>query len=196
MCQCCATATVSPNPDRVRFVRDGFYFWAFLLGPLWMIWNRLWLVLVLYLVAIAALFAGLTALRRCFQRRAIHRSGLLIAILIGCEGGSLRRFSLRRRWTQGGVVAATDLEESRAAVLRILGRRRSEGASSVAPVPPRSAVDPGPADLARCARAVSAARAAAMSVAIVDYGSGNLHSAAKARSSAPPARAATISRSW
>ena len=53
---------VSPNPDRVRFVRDGFYFWAFLLGPLWMIWNRLWLVLVLYLVATAALFAGLTAL--------------------------------------------------------------------------------------------------------------------------------------
>jgi hypothetical protein len=38
--------------------------------------------------------------------------GLLIAILIGCEAGSLRRWSLRRRWTQAGVVAATDLEEA------------------------------------------------------------------------------------
>lgn len=101
---------VSPNPDRVRFVRDGFYFWAFLLGPLWMIWNRLWLVLVLYLVATAALFAGLTALGVTSAAQIVV--GLLVAILIGCEGGSLRRFGLRRRWTQSGVVAAKDLEEA------------------------------------------------------------------------------------
>ena len=99
---------VSSDPDRVRFVRDGFYFWAFLFGPLWMIWNRLWLVLVLYLVAIAALFAGLTALNVSSSAQFVV--GFLIAVLIGCEAGSLRRWSLRRRWTQAGVVAATDLE--------------------------------------------------------------------------------------
>ena len=38
------------RPDRFVFVRDGFYFWAFLLGPLWMLWRRLWLVLLLYVV--------------------------------------------------------------------------------------------------------------------------------------------------
>ena len=38
-------------PDRFAFVRDGFHFWAFLLAPLWMLWHRLWLVLLLYLVA-------------------------------------------------------------------------------------------------------------------------------------------------
>jgi hypothetical protein len=38
--------------------------------------------------------------------------GFLIAILIGCEAGSLRRWSLSRRWTQVGVVAARDLEEA------------------------------------------------------------------------------------
>jgi hypothetical protein len=101
---------VSPNPDRFRFVRDGFYFWAFLFGPVWMIWHRLWLVLVLYLVGIAALFAGLTVLG--VSRPAQFVVGLLIAVLIGCEAGSLRRFGLRRRWTQAGVVAATDLEEA------------------------------------------------------------------------------------
>ncbi len=101
---------IAPNPDRVRFVRDGFYFWAFLLGALWMIWNRLWLVLVLYLVAMAALFVGLTALGVSPAAQAVV--GVLIAILVGCEGGSLRRFSLRRRWTQVGVVAARDLEEA------------------------------------------------------------------------------------
>jgi hypothetical protein len=101
---------MSPDPDRVRFVRDGFHFWAFLLGPLWMIWNRLWLVLVIYLVAIAALFAGLTAIG--VSRPAQFVVGVLIAVLIGCEAGSLRRWSLRRRWTQAGVVVAKDLEEA------------------------------------------------------------------------------------
>ena len=48
------TRTAAP-PERFAFVRDGFYFWAFLLGPLWMLWRRLWLVLVLYLVGTAAI---------------------------------------------------------------------------------------------------------------------------------------------
>ena len=47
---------------RFAFVRDGFYFWAFLLGPLWMFWHRLWLVLLIYLVGTAAIQAALWAL--------------------------------------------------------------------------------------------------------------------------------------
>ena len=43
--------------DRFVFVRDRFSIWAFLFGPLWMIWRRLWLVLLIYLVAMAALQA-------------------------------------------------------------------------------------------------------------------------------------------
>ena len=59
---------------------------------------------------VAALFVGLTALGVSPAAQAVV--GVLIAILVGCEGGSLRRFSLRRRWTQVGVVAARDLEEA------------------------------------------------------------------------------------
>jgi hypothetical protein len=127
---------VSPDPDRVRFVRDGFYFWAFLLGALWMIWNRLWLVLLIYLVGIAALFAGLTALG--VSSAAQFVVGLLIAVLIGCEGGSLRRFSLRRRWTQAGVVAAADLEEAE----RRFFESWTGSVSSEPPAPPRSPSTP------------------------------------------------------
>src|SRR5260370_6175057 len=29
--------------DRFAFVRDGFHFWAALLGPVWLAWHRLWL---------------------------------------------------------------------------------------------------------------------------------------------------------
>ena len=43
---------------RFVFVRDGFYFWAFLLSPLWMLRYRLWLVLIGYLIVAAALQAG------------------------------------------------------------------------------------------------------------------------------------------
>ena len=39
-----------PDPERFVFVRDGFYFWAFALTPLWMIWHRMWLVLLIYLI--------------------------------------------------------------------------------------------------------------------------------------------------
>ena len=35
------------SPVRFAFVRDGFYFWAFLLGPVWMLCHRLWLVLLI-----------------------------------------------------------------------------------------------------------------------------------------------------
>ena len=31
------------DPERFVFVRDGFSFWAFLLGPLWMLRHRMWL---------------------------------------------------------------------------------------------------------------------------------------------------------
>src|SRR5262249_21702267 len=31
------------DPDRFIFVRDGFYGWALLFGPLWMLRHRLWL---------------------------------------------------------------------------------------------------------------------------------------------------------
>ena len=34
------------DPERFLFVRDGFYFWAFLLAPLWLLLHRLWLVLL------------------------------------------------------------------------------------------------------------------------------------------------------
>ena len=33
------------DPERFVFVRDGFHFWAFLLAPLWLLAQRLWLVL-------------------------------------------------------------------------------------------------------------------------------------------------------
>src|SRR5689334_20179905 len=96
------------DPARMAFVRDGFTFWAFLLGPLWMLWHRLWLVLIGYLVLMAGLQFALVRLGTSGTTRALV--DLLIAILVGLEAASLRRWTLaRRRWTEMGVVVADDM---------------------------------------------------------------------------------------
>ena len=56
------------QPEQFAVVREGLHGGAFLLTPVWMLWHRLWLVFVLYLVRTAALAAGLkTALARVEQ---------------------------------------------------------------------------------------------------------------------------------
>jgi hypothetical protein len=99
------------DPERLVFVRDGFYFWAFLLGPLWMLWHRLWLVLLLYLVATTALQAALWTLG--MSATVNFTVGFLIAILVGVEAASLRRWTYaRRRWMNLGLVVAPNLESA------------------------------------------------------------------------------------
>lgn len=101
----------APDTDRFVFVRDGFYFWAFLLGPVWMIWRRLWLVLVLYLVALIGI--GF-ALRYSGANSWVHSLVIFaVMILIGLEAGTLRRWTLARRgWKNVGVVVGDDLESA------------------------------------------------------------------------------------
>jgi len=48
-----------PDPERFVFVRDGFSFWAFLLPPLWMLWHRLWLMFLGYVIVATALQVAL-----------------------------------------------------------------------------------------------------------------------------------------
>jgi len=97
------------EPERYRFVRDGFHFWAFLFGPLWMLWHRLWLVLLIYIVLTTAIQFGLFALG--ISDAVKFAVGFLIALLVGFEAGTLRRWSLRR-WRNVGVVVAPSREEA------------------------------------------------------------------------------------
>ena len=47
---------------RFVFLRDRFSWGAFLLGPFWMIWRRLWLVLIIYLIVLGLIEFGLRRL--------------------------------------------------------------------------------------------------------------------------------------
>jgi hypothetical protein len=104
-------AEKSADPQRFVFVRDGFYFWAFVLTPLWMIWRRLWMVLALYLVLTIGLEMALHILGA--PRLVIALAGILISLLIGLEAGTLRRFTLRRRrWQNVGIVSGRGVEDA------------------------------------------------------------------------------------
>src|SRR5262245_45074141 len=83
------------DPTRIAFVRDGFSFWAFLLGPLWMLWHRLWLVLLGYIVIEIVLYVGLTFAGAPEGARAL--ASFLVALLVGLEASTLRRWTLSRR---------------------------------------------------------------------------------------------------
>ena len=65
-------ATGRRDPERFVFVRDGFHFWAFLLAPLWLLWHRLWLVLV------------------DLSRRAIRLIASRRCIMLACRGAQFR----------------------------------------------------------------------------------------------------------
>lgn len=76
------------------FVREGFSWPAFVLGPIWLGWQRLWVPLGVYLLAMIVAVLLLNALG--------HGEGarlwvyLVGALLLGFEAGNLQRARLRQ----------------------------------------------------------------------------------------------------
>jgi hypothetical protein len=97
--------------DRFIFVRDGFHFWAFVLGVVWLAWHRLWLALIGWIVAIAAIDFAMMALGT--GKMAVFLANVLLALLLGFEAASLQRWTLsRRNWRQVDIVVADDEESA------------------------------------------------------------------------------------
>ena len=95
---------------RFAFVRDGFHVWAFLFGPLWMLRHRMWLETVAYLLLVGGLAF---VLGRLGIQGAAFWVAFLIAMLLGIEASSLRRWKLSRRgFANLGVVVGQDIEDA------------------------------------------------------------------------------------
>ena len=149
----------APDPERFAFVRDGFSLWACLFGPLWMLRHRMWLVFVCYLLAISAVEVALRAVG--VSSSTSVAVGLLIALLIGFEAATLRRFTLaRRKWTNVGLIVSDDLEAAerrffdawarepgRAPAPTLIGAAAGAGASAASAYPASDVIglfpDPG-----------------------------------------------------
>src|SRR5215470_2902159 len=88
--------------DKFAFVRDGFHFWAALAGVIWLAWHRLWLALIGWIVLQLALGVGSST---------VVAIDVVLALLLGFEAASLRRWTLsRRKWRMLDVVVADDEE--------------------------------------------------------------------------------------
>lgn len=124
------------DPERFVFVRDGFYFWAFALAPLWLLAHRQWLAFVIYAAVIGALNATL-ALSGASPVWQIGAS-LIIGLGVGLEAASIRRWTLaRRRWTTLGFVVGEDRETAeRRFFTQWIERRREMPPASLANRPP------------------------------------------------------------
>jgi hypothetical protein len=94
--------------ERIVFVPDRFSWGAFLVAPLWMLWRRLWLVFLAYLIVIAAVMVGLRFAGVPPGTRFLV--GVLISLLIGFESANLRRWALLRDgWRERGPIIGHDL---------------------------------------------------------------------------------------
>ncbi len=158
--------------DRTVFVREGFSFRGFVFGWLFLAWHRLWLALVAWLVLAGVIAAGWWVLQ--LPPIALVVMAVLMHVFVGVEGNDLRRWRLaRRRFRFADIVSGERRDEAEYA---FFFRQPNDP-----PQRPRGRIaafraarpDPGrDRDVSR--------RGSGVSVAVIDYGSGNLHSAHKA----------------
>jgi hypothetical protein len=106
-----ATAADLRATDRFAFVRDGFHVWAAILGVVWLAWHRLWLALIGWIVLMASI--DIAMVRLGVGGGTIFLADLLLALLLGFEAASLKRWTLsRRNWRQLDIVVADDEESA------------------------------------------------------------------------------------
>jgi hypothetical protein len=128
-----------PAAERIVFVRDGFSFWAFVLGPLWMLGHRMWINLAGFIVAVGAIEAALVVLGA--SRTSVAFVSLFIALLVGLEAGTLRRLALRQRgWNNVGVVSGDDVEDAERRFFEAWLRQTPPRRPGPPPLPPVAAM--------------------------------------------------------
>ncbi len=132
------------DPERFVFVRDGFHVWAFLLTPLWLLWRRLWLALLCYVLFSAALDVALALAGA--SGAVVVLVNILVSLLVGLEASTLRRFTLRRRgWRDVGVVSGEDREDAERRFFDSWTRAKpARPAPSATSPPPPAASSPRP----------------------------------------------------
>ncbi len=100
---------VAADPAGFVFVKDGFSWPALFIPPVWLIWNRLWLTLLIWVVAIVVLsiLAGVPA------PDASTAVMILFGVWFALEANGFRRWTLERRgYVLVGVVEGRRIEDA------------------------------------------------------------------------------------
>ena len=120
--------------ERVEVIPDAFSWGAFVFGPLWLGWNRLWFGLTLWFLAIALIW--LLGIGR-LPFAVLLGLGLLLESLLGLEANGMLASALRKRGlvlTQ--VVAAGDADASERRFFQGSALGRPEDAPAPKSAPP------------------------------------------------------------
>lgn len=97
------------DPAEFVFVKDGFSWPALLIPPVWLIWHRLWLTLLFWVVA-AVVLSILSGLAGSDASTVVM---ILFAFWFALEANGLRRWTLERRnYALVGVVEGRRSEDA------------------------------------------------------------------------------------
>ncbi|HEX9903397.1 MAG TPA: DUF2628 domain-containing protein [Propylenella sp.] len=97
------------TPEAFAFVKDGFSWPALFVPILWILWHRLWLVLIGYIIFV--LLIAWTG--RLANEDVAAIAAILGGVLFALEANNLRRLSLDRRgWSEIGGAMGRNLEEA------------------------------------------------------------------------------------
>ena len=97
--------------DRIVFLREKFYWLALSFAPIWLLWHRLWLGFLGWLVA--EMLIGIAAFVFGLDPRAAVIAALLPSLVVAFEGAELRRRKLLRgRHREVAVVVGRDREDA------------------------------------------------------------------------------------
>jgi len=102
-------APPDPQPERFAFVKDGLSWPALLVPVIWIVWHRMWLTLIGYIIFVL-LVAWTGRLLGDTQATIFAVAGVLI---LGLEGNAIRRLSLENRgWRDVGEAFGRNLTEA------------------------------------------------------------------------------------
>jgi hypothetical protein len=99
------------SADRVLFLREKFRWSALFFAPLWMLWHRLWLGLILWLAAVVAI-AGAAYMAGLTPEAAAPLLWLPTLIVAFESTELLRRKLLRKGYREAAVKIGNNLEDA------------------------------------------------------------------------------------
>jgi hypothetical protein len=130
--------------ERVVFLCEKFSWPALFFGPFWLGWHRLWLAIVLWIVAFFAL--AVLTMSLGYPGSVIFTAFVVPSLIAAFEATALRRRKLLRRGLRdAGVVIAEDIEIAERRFFADWARR-AETAPAERAAPPGSAppLEPSP----------------------------------------------------
>lgn len=119
-----------PDPDGLVFVKEGFCWPAFYMTVPWLLWRRMWLALIGYLIAIFAIISLVAWL----DGPLVWLINILFGLLIALEANNLRRWTLERRgYRLIGIASGANVSE---AEFRFFALWAASSAKKTDPDPP------------------------------------------------------------